>query len=207
MHGAKLCCSPPLRDRASREEIWRCLQNGTFQVYSSDHAPYRFDDTGKLNAGPNPDFRKIANGLPGIEMRLPLLFSEGFMQGRISLNHFVQLAAGNVSRIYGMEHRKGSITEGKDADIAIWDPDVQRTVSAEDLHDNMDYTPYEGMQITGWPTTVIRRGEVIVEDGELKAQRGSGNFIERNTIDCTGMPGRLAPELDPQKNFGVDLGL
>lgn len=207
MHGAKLCCSPPLRDRASREEIWRCLQNGTFQVYSSDHAPYRFDDTGKLNAGPKPDFRKIANGLPGIEMRLPLLFSEGFMQGRISLNHFVQLAAGNVSRIYGMDHCKGSITEGKDADIAIWDPEVSRTVRAEDLHDNMDYTPYEGMTVTGWPTTVIRRGEIIVEDGDLKAERGSGEFIQRNTIDCTGMPGRLAPELDPQKNFGVDLGL
>ena len=207
MHGAKLCCSPPLRDRASREEIWRCLQNGTFQVYSSDHAPYRFDDTGKLNAGHKPDFRKIANGLPGIEMRLPLLFSEGFMQGRISLNHFVQLAAGNVSRIYGMDHCKGSITEGKDADIAIWDPEVSRTVRAEDLHDNMDYTPYEGMTVTGWPTTVIRRGEVIVEDGDLKAERGSGEFIQRNTIDCTGMPGRLAPELDPQKNFGVDLGL
>ena len=207
MQGAKMCCSPPLRDRASREEIWRCLQNGTFQVYSSDHAPYRFDDTGKLIAGPKPDFRKIANGLPGIELRLPLLFSEGFMQGRISLNHFVQLAAGNVARIYGMEHCKGSITEGKDADIAIWDPQQQRTVRAEDLHDNMDYSPYEGMEITGWPTTVIRRGEVIVEDGELKAARASGDFLPRKTIDCTGMPGVLAPELDPGKNFGVDLGL
>lgn len=207
MHGAKMCCSPPLRDRASREEIWRCLQNGTFQVYSSDHAPYRFDDTGKLVAGPKPDFRKIANGLPGIELRLPLLFSEGFLQDRISLNHFVQLAAGNVSRIYGMEHRKGSITEGKDADIAIWDPDVERTVRAVDLHDNMDYTPYEGMRVRGWPTTVIRRGEVIVADGELKAARASGEFVPRRTTDCTGMPGQLAPELDPAKNFGVDLGL
>ncbi len=207
MQGAKLCCSPPLRDRASREEIWRCLQNGTFQVYSSDHAPYRFDDTGKLHAGPKPDFPKIANGLPGIEMRLPLLFSEGFIKGRLSLNHFVQLAAGNVSRIYGLEHRKGSITEGKDADIAIWDPDVRRTVRAEDLHDNMDFTPYEGMDIMGWPTTVIRRGEVIVEDSKLKTTRGTGEFIPRKTIDCTGMPGRLAPELDVDRNFGVDLGL
>lgn len=207
MQGAKMCCSPPLRDRASRDEIWRCLQNGTFQVYSSDHAPYRFDDTGKLKAGPKPDFPKIANGLPGIELRLPLLFSEGFLKGRISLNHFVQLAAGNVSRIYGMEHRKGSITEGKDADIAIWDPDIERTAHAEDLHDNMDYTPYEGMQIRGWPTTVIRRGEIIVADGELKARRASGEFVPRRTTDCTGMPGQLAPELDPAKNFGVDLGL
>jgi dihydropyrimidinase len=207
MHGAKFCCSPPLRDRASRDEIWRCLQNGTFQVYSSDHAPYRFDDTGKLNAGPKPDFKQIANGLPGIEMRLPLLFSEGYKKGRITLNHFVGLAAANVSKIYGMEHRKGSITEGKDADIAIWDPDVKRVVTAADMHDNMEFTPYEGMEITGWPTTVIQRGTVIIEDNELLAERGAGEFIPRRTIDCTGMPGRLAPELDPDRNFGVDLGV
>ncbi len=207
MHGAKLCCSPPLRDRASQEEIWRCLQNGTFQVYSSDHAPYRFDETGKLNAGPNPDFPQIANGLPGIEMRLPLLFSEGFMKGRITLNHFVALAAGNVSRIYGLDHCKGSITQGRDADIAIWDPEISREVRADDMHDNMAYTPYEGMQITGWPTTVIQRGAVIIENNGLNAERGAGHFVPRRTIDSTGMPGRLAPELDPDRNFGVDLEL
>ncbi len=207
MQGAQLCCSPPLRDRASQEEIWRCLQNGTFQVYSSDHAPYRLDGSGKLHAGPKPPFTKIANGLPGIELRLPLLFSEGVMNKRITLNHFVALACGNVSRIYGLAHRKGSITEGKDADIAIWDPDATRTVTAADLHDNMDYTPYEGMQLRGWPTTVIGRGRVLVEDGELKVERGSGEFVPRKTIDCTGMPGRLAPELDPDRNFGVTLDL
>lgn len=207
MQGAKLCCSPPLRDRASQDEIWRCLQNGTFQVYSSDHAPYRFDETGKLNAGSNPDFPRIANGLPGIEMRLPLLFSEGFMQGRITLNHFVALAAGNVSKIYGLDHCKGSITEGKDADIAIWDPEINREVTADGIHDNMDYTPYEGMQVTGWPTTVVQRGKVIIEDDELCVDRGAGEFVPRRTIDCTGMPGRLAPELDPNINFGVDLDI
>ena len=207
MEGAALCCSPPLRDRASRDEIWRCIQNGTFQVYSSDHAPYRMDDTGKFTAGPNAQFPKIANGLPGIETRLPLLFSEGVVKQRITLNHFVQLAAGNVARIYGLDRRKGSITEGKDADIAIWDPSETRTVRAADLHDNMDYSPYEGMELTGWPTTVIRRGEVVVENNELKAARASGEFIARDTIDCTGMPGELAPELDRSQNFDTDLGL
>ena len=207
MHGAKLCCSPPLRDRASQESIWRCLQNGTFQVYSSDHAPYRFDDTGKLHAGPKPDFPRIANGLPGIELRLPLLFSEGFMNGRITLNHFVALAATNVSKIYGLDHCKGSITEGLDADIAIWDPEAKREVRAVDMHDNMEFTPYEGMHLTGWPTTVIQRGKVIIEDNELQAGRGDGKFVPRKTIDCTGMPGRLAPELDPARNFGVELDL
>ena len=179
MHGAKLCCSPPLRDRASQEEIWRCLQNGTFQVYSSDHAPYRFDASGKLHAGPDAEFPKIANGLPGIEMRLPLLFSEGVVKGRISLNHFVALAATNVSKIYGMDHCKGSITEGKDADIAMWDPEITRTVTADDLHDNMEFTPYEGMQVTGWPTTVLQRGKPVIENNELQVGRGDGEFVAR----------------------------
>jgi dihydropyrimidinase len=138
---------------------------------------------------------------------LPLLFSEGYKKGRITLNHFVALAATNVSKIYGMEHRKGSIAEGKDADIAIWDPDVRQVITAQNLHDNMEFTPYEGMEITGWPTTVIQRGAVIIDDNQLLAERGAGQFIERRTIDCTGMPGRLAPELDPDCNFGVDLGV
>jgi len=205
MQGAQFCCSPPLRDRASQEEIWRCLQNGTFQVYSSDHAPYRFDDSGKLHAGKDAPFTKIANGLPGIETRLPLLFSEGYIKKRITLNHFVALAATNASKIYGLDHRKGSITEGKDADIAIWDPNIKRIIKAKDLHDNMGFTPYEGMEITGWPETMIQRGEVVIQENELKAERGDGKFIHRNKIDCTGMPGRLAPELDSDKNFGVNL--
>ena len=205
MQGAQFCCSPPLRDRASQEEIWRCLQNGTFQVYSSDHAPYRFDDSGKLHAGKDAPFTKIANGLPGIETRLPLLFSEGYIKKRITLNHFVALAATNASKIYGLDHRKGSITEGKDADIAIWDPNIKRIIKAKDLHDNMGFTPYEGMEITGWPETMIQRGEVVIQENELKADRGDGKFIHRNKIDCTGMPGRLAPELDVDKNFGVNL--
>ena len=140
-------------------------------------------------------------------MRLPLLFSEGFIKGRITLTHFVALAAGNVSKIYGLDHCKGSITEGLDADIAIWDPEVAREVKAADMHDNMEFTPYEGMHITGWPTVVIQRGQVVVENNELKVGRGAGKFIPRNTIDCTGMPGKLAPELNPELNFGVDLGL
>ena len=207
MHGAKFCCSPPLRDPATQQTIWRCLQNGTFQIYASDHAPYRFDETGKLQAGPNPDFKQIANGLPGIEMRLPLLFSEGYVKGRITLNHFVALAAGNAAKIYGMDHCKGSISEGRDADIAIWDPESRRVVRAEEMHDNMEFTPYEGMEITGWPDTVIQRGEVVIEGDQLRVKRGSGRFIKRRRIDCTGMPGTVPPELDPDKNFGVDFNL
>lgn len=205
MDGAKFCCSPPLRSEADREQVWRALQNGTFQMYSSDHSPYRFDGSGKLSAGPAAPFTRIANGVPGIELRLPLLFSEGVNKGRIGLNHFVSLAAANAARIYGLEHRKGSVTEGKDADIAIWDPQARRVVTHGDLHDNMDYTPYEGMELTGWPVTVIRGGEVIVEKGRLCADRGSGRFVPRRPIDTTGMPGVQAPELDPARNFGAEL--
>jgi dihydropyrimidinase len=106
-----------------------------------------------------------------------------------------------------LDHCKGSITEGKDADIAIWDPEIKKTIKAEDLHDNMDFTPYEGMEIKGWPEIVIQRGEIIIEDNDLKVERGNGQFVHRKKIDCTGMPGRLAPELNTNKNFGVDLDI
>ena len=147
--------------------MWRGLNNGTFQVFSSDHAPYRFDETGKLHAGPNPPFKSIANGVPGIELRMPLLFSEGVGKGRMSINEFVALTSTNAARIYGLHPRKGTIAVGCDADIAIWDPDREVTVRYDMLHDNVGYTPYEGMQLTGWPETVISRGRVVVRDGDL----------------------------------------
>jgi dihydropyrimidinase len=205
MEGAKFCCSPPPRDKAGQEAIWLGLKNGTFQVFSSDHAPYRYDETGKFSAGPNPSFKKIANGVPGIETRMPLLFSEGVGKGRLSLNEFVALTSTNAAKIYGLHPRKGTIAVGSDADIAIWDPTWKRTITRSILHDNMDYTPYEGMEVTGWPKTVINRGRVVVEDETLLVARGSGEFLERQPIDPeTGSPGERAP-LDPSNTFGADL--
>lgn len=185
--GAKFICSPPLRDTATQDVLWRHLTTGTLQLYSSDHAPYRHDATGKLAAGPNPPFHKTANGLPGIELRLPLLFSEGVKKGRITVQDFVALSAGNAARMFGMDQRKGAIAPGYDADIAIWDPGKTRTVTAGDLHDNMDYTPFEGWQITGWPETLINRGRVVVDKGALKATPGDGTFIPRRPFDPTGL--------------------
>ena len=185
--GAKFICSPPLRDTATQDALWRHLTAGTLQLYSSDHAPYRHDATGKLAAGPNPPFHKTANGLPGIELRLPLLFSEGVAKGRITLQDFVALSAGNAARMFGMDHRKGAIAPGYDADIAIWDPDATRTVSADALHDNMDYSPFEGWQITGWPETVINRGQIVIEQGTLKGAPGDGTFIPRRPFEPTGL--------------------
>ncbi len=205
MEGAKFCCSPPPRDTAAQDAIWRGLSNGTFQVYSSDHAPYRYDETGKFNAGPNPTFKKIANGVPGLEVRMPLLFSEGVGKGRLNLNEFVALTATNAAKIYGLHPRKGTIAVGSDADIAIWDPQWQRTITVDMMHDNMDYTPYEGRQVTGWPRIVLSRGRVVVEDETLQVERGSGAFIERHPAPAKSDTSRLQPELDPARNFGAKL--
>ena len=177
LEGAKFCCSPPPRDAAAQQAVWQGLQNGTFQVFSSDHAPYRFDQSGKLPHGDKTTFKDIANGVPGIELRLPLLFSEGVGHGRLDLNQFVALTATNHAKLYGLYPRKGTIAIGSDADIAIWDPAREVTVTAGMLHDNVGYTPYEGRHLHGWPVTVLSRGRTIVDNGALAAQRGSGNFL------------------------------
>ncbi len=203
--GAKFCCSPPLRDLQTQTDLWRHLNAGSLQLYSSDHAPYRFDASGKLSAGANPPFNSIANGLPGIEMRAPLLFSEGVNKGRISLGNFVALTAANAAEIFGMNDRKGSIAIGYDADIAIWDPHKQTHVTAAGMHANMDYTPFEGKTLTGWPVTVINRGRVIVDGGELKAKAGDGAFIARKPFDSTGFIPPRAPEMNEASNFGAKL--
>jgi dihydropyrimidinase len=179
LEGAKWCCSPPPRDEASQEAVWQGLTDGTFQVFSSDHAPYRFDETGKLPKGDATTFKDMANGVPGLQVRLPLLFSEGVGKGRITLNEFVELTATNHARIYGLASRKGTIAVGADADLAIWEPEKRVTLTAAMMKDNVGYTPYEGMTVTGWPTTVISRGRVAVEGGELKVARGSGEFVPR----------------------------
>ena len=206
MEGAKFCCSPPPRGHQDQEAMWRGLRNGTFQVYSSDHAPYRFDGTGKLPKGERTSFKEIANGVPGLELRLPLLFSEGVGKGRLSLHDFVALASTNAAKLYGLYPRKGSIAVGADADLAIWDPQADFEVSYDKLHDSSGYTPYEGRQLTGWPVTVISRGRVVVEGGELNAERGSGLFLPCDLPEGAKPLGRLAPELDPARNFGADLG-
>lgn len=198
--GAKYICSPPLRDMATQEALWRQIQNGTLSMVNSDHAPYRFD-TGKYHAGPDIGFNRIANGMPGIEMRLPLLFSEGVNKGRITLNQFVALSSTNAAKIYGMHPTKGTIAIGSDADIAIWDPDEVRV--AGEMHDAMDYNPFAGLEVKGWPVTVLSRGRRVVDNGELIAKPGDGQFIARKPIDLTGMPGHRAAELDPATNFGA----
>ena len=195
VEGAKFCCSPPPRDRAAQEAVWTGLRNGTFQVFSSDHAPYRFDASGKLPKGERTIFPEIANGVPGIELRLPLLFSEGVGQGRLDLNAFVALTATNHAKLYGLYPKKGTIAVGSDADIAIWDPERETTITAGMLHDNVGYTPYEGRRLRGWPMIVLSRGRIVIEDGNLIASRGSGAFQPCRLSDAARPLGAPVPEL------------
>jgi len=181
LEGAKFCCSPPPRDPESQAAVWQGLLDGTLQMFSSDHAPYRFDESGKLPKGEATTFKDMANGLPGLEVRMPLLFSEGVMTGRMTIERFVALTATNHARTYGLHPRKGTIAIGADADIGIWNPERRVTISTTMLHDNVGYTPYEGREVRGWPEIVVSRGRIVVEDGVLDAERGSGRFLVRGT--------------------------
>lgn len=175
MEGAKCVCTPPPRDKSNQVHIWRGLQNGTFQVFSSDHSAYRYAD--KTSGGPDTPFNRVPNGVPGIELRMPLLLSEGVGKGRLTLNQFVALTAANAAQIYGLYPRKGTIAVGADADIVIWDTEREWVVTHELLHDNTDYTPYEGMRLRGWPLMTLSRGEMVWRDGEVLGRPGRGRFL------------------------------
>lgn len=178
--GAKFVCSPPPRDSDSQAACWEGLQDGTFSLFSSDHCPFRYDDAGgKLNARGSRDFRWIPNGIPGVETRLPILFSGGVSQGRIDLQRFVALSSTNHAKTYGIYPQKGDIAVGSDADLVIWDPQAERPITQERLHHGADYTPYEGLMIKGWPMQVLLRGALVVDDGEPTGTGPTGQYLVR----------------------------
>ena len=198
LEGAKHMCSPPPRDVANQEIVWSALQEGVFEVFSSDHAPYRFDDPeGKLKAGPNAHFKQIANGVPGLEVRLPLLMSEGVGKGRISLEEFVALTATNAAKLYGLYPTKGTIAIGSDADMVIWDTQKRVIITQDIMHDAMDYTPYEGREVTGWPVATLLRGRPVWRDGEFTGEAGGGKFHECARPPALDAPARLPTAFDP----------
>ena len=127
--------------------------------------------------GKGAPFNRIANGVPGLEIRMPMLFSAGVGSGRIGLNRFVDLCCTRPAKLYGLYPRKGSIAVGGDADIAIWDPELKVTISQDMLHDNLDYTPYEGRVVTGWPVTTLSRGAVVWDKGAVLGEPGRGQFL------------------------------
>lgn len=180
MEGAKYVCSPPPRDEASQDACWEGLQQGVFSLFSSDHCPFRYDDPqGKLNPKGRTSFRWVPNGIPGVETRLPILFSEGVSKGRITLNDFVALTATNHAKTYGLYPKKGTIAVGSDADIAVWDPQRRVTISQSLLHGGSDYTPYEGIDVTGWPVSTMVRGQFVVRDGKLVGKENAGAYVAR----------------------------
>jgi len=185
--GAKYVFSPPARDRSSQEALWTALADGTMDIFSSDHAPYRFNDPeGKAAHGTDAPFTKIPSGVPGLETCFPLLFSEGVAKGRLTLQRFVELSATQAARLYGLYPRKGVIAAGADADVAIWDPSVDVTITNDRLHHRMDYTPYEGIRVKGWPVVTISRGEVVWAEGQLRGRPGRGAFLKRLTARQSG---------------------
>ena len=178
--GGKYVCSPPPRDRPSWDAIWEGLRSGVFQTFSSDHCPFRYDDpAGKLIPKGRTSFRWVPNGIPGVETRLPILFSQGVVEGRITLNEFVALTSTNHAKIYGLYPRKGSVAIGCDADLVLWDPTRKETIRQAAMHHGADYTPYEGMEVTGWPVMTILRGRVAMEEGRILGEPGAGQFLPR----------------------------
>ena len=179
--GLKYVISPPLRNKANQEPLWRAVREGDIQVIATDHCPFLFEK--EKEAMGKDDFTKCPNGAPGVETRMPVIFSEGVMKGRISINKFVEVTSTNPAKIYGMYPQKGTIAVGSDADIVIIDKDKEVTITKSMLHENVDYTPYEGMKVKGYPVMTIVRGKVIVKDNEFIGEEGYGKFIKRYKND------------------------
>ena len=174
--GAKYVYSPPVRDKSNHEVLWNAVRSDALSVISTDHCAFLFD--GQKTLGKD-DFSKIPNGGPGLENRLQMIHEFGVRTGRITLNRMVELLATNPAKLFGLYPRKGTVTVGSDADLVIFDPEKQVTISAATHNSKSDYNLYEGTKVTGSPELVLLRGNVLVADGELVAKPGIGQFVRR----------------------------
>ncbi len=174
-NGAKFVCSPPLRPADHQEDLWKGLVHDDLQVVSTDHCPFDFHEQKELGKG---DFRKIPNGLPGVEDRVDLLHDGGVRTGRLTPNRWVEVISTAPARLFGLA-TKGAVAAGLDADLVIYDPQRTRTISASSHHMDVDYSCYEGRQVTGAADVVLSRGRVIVDHGEWKGEAGWGRFVKR----------------------------
>jgi dihydropyrimidinase len=182
--GAKYVCSPPLRTKDHWPELWKGLVKDDLQVVSTDHCP--FDFHGQKDLGKD-DFRKIPNGLPGVEDRMDLLHDGGVVAGRITKERWVEITSTAPARLFGMWPRKGAVAVGADADLVVYDPNRKRTISAKTHHMAVDYSCYEGRSVQGAADVVMSRGAVVVRNGEFTGRKGNGRFLRRATADYARM--------------------
>lgn len=175
--GAKWVMTPPLREKWNQDKLWTGLAGNDLQVISTDHCPFCFKEQKELG---RDDFTKIPNGGPGVENRMSLIYNGGVVGGRISVNRFVELTSTAAAKLFGLFPRKGTIAVGSDADIVIFDPNQEMTISSATHHMNVDYSAYEGMKVMGVTNTVLSRGRVVIEDGEYKGNPGDGEFLRRS---------------------------
>ena len=183
-NGAKFVCSPPLRPADHQAELWTGLIKDDLQLVSTDHCPFDFEGQKDLGQG---DFRKIPNGLPGVEDRVDLLHDGGVVAGRITRERWVEIVSTAPAKLFGMFPRKGTIAVGSDADIVVYDPAATRTISAKTHHMDVDYSCYEGRSVQGRSDIVLSRGSVIVRDGAFTGRKGHGRFVKRAPADHVRM--------------------
>ncbi len=178
--GAKFVCSPPLRSSDHWDDLWSGLVKDDLQLVATDHCPFDFHGQKELGRG---DFRKVPNGLPGVEDRVDLLHDGGVIGGRISRERWVEIISTAPAKMFGMYPRKGAVAVGSDADLVIYDPNRRRTISSSSHHMAVDYSCYEGRMVQGASDIVLSRGLVIVRNGEFTGRKGHGTFIRRSRAD------------------------
>jgi dihydropyrimidinase len=189
--GAKWICSPPMRAKEDNARLWEGLSDGILQTIGTDHCPFYFDGSRPIVYEGNgiaipgkelgkDDFTKIPNGLPGIQDRMPVLWTEGVRSGKITANQFVEYMCTNPAKIFGLYPRKGVLMQGSDADVVIWDPEKKVKYGVAMSHQRTDYNLYEGWELTGYPEKVFLRGNLIVDGNEWKGKRGGGKFLKRD---------------------------
>jgi len=178
--GAKYVMTPPLRPKENQAHLWRGLQSNDLQVVSTDHCPFCFKEQKELG---RDDFSKIPNGGPGVEHRMSLIYNGGVAGGKISVNRFVEVTSTSAAKIFGLFPKKGTIAVGSDADIVIFDPDEEMTISVKNHHMNVDYSAYEGFKVRGVTKTVLSRGKVVIDEGKFVGKAGDGQFLKRGLFN------------------------
>ena len=173
--GADFICSPPLRSKADMEALWQGVANGAISVIGSDHCGFGREQKA-IGGG---DFSQTPNGLPGIEVRLPMIYTEGVLKGRMTVNRMVEVLSTNPAKVFGLFPQKGALLPGSDADLVVLETSQERIIKYDQLHGGVDWTPYEGMKVYGFPYATLSRGEVIIEGGRFCGNKGRGKFIER----------------------------